>query len=102
MPRRGEMAILMYMSKTYSIAEARDQLPRLVRAAERGAEVELTRRGEKVAVLISVATRAHLEDSGTNFWDSLQAFLRENPEPGVPRAAFKGLRQRDRGRPVKL
>lgn len=92
----------MYMSKTYSIAEARDQLPRLVRAAERGAEVELTRRGEKVAVLISVAARTRLEDSGANFWDRLQAFRREHSAALLPRSAFKGVRQRDHGRPVKL
>jgi prevent-host-death family protein len=94
------MAILMYMSQTYSIAQARDQLPRLVRAAERGAEVELTRRGEKVAVLLSVATRAHLAEGGANYWDRLVAFRRKHP--ALPRGTLKGLRQRDQGRDVKL
>lgn len=97
------IAILMYMSKTYSIAEARAQLPKLVREAERGAEVELTRRGEKVAVLISMATRTLLEDAGANFWDRLVAFRQAHPTKDLPpRAALQGLRQRDHGRPVKL
>lgn len=40
------------MSDKHSIAEARRNLPMLVRKAERGQAVELTRRGEWVAVLI--------------------------------------------------
>lgn len=102
MPLRAQMAIFMYMSKTYSIAEARDQLPKLIRAAERGAEVELTRRGEKVAVLMSVAARAHLADAEANFWDRLVAFRRAHPKDLLPRTALKRLRQRDQGRPVDL
>jgi antitoxin (DNA-binding transcriptional repressor) of toxin-antitoxin stability system len=43
------MAVLMYLSRSSSIAEARAQLPKVVRAAERGAEIELTRRGTRVA-----------------------------------------------------
>ncbi|MDZ7669890.1 MAG: type II toxin-antitoxin system prevent-host-death family antitoxin [Gammaproteobacteria bacterium] len=38
------------MSDRHSIAEARSNLPRLVREAESGKAVELTRRGEAVAV----------------------------------------------------
>ena len=41
------------MTKRQSIAEARNNLPTLVREAESGKAVELTRRGESVAVLIS-------------------------------------------------
>jgi prevent-host-death family protein len=40
------------MSDQYSIAEARSNLPKLVREAEWGKPVELTRRGESVAVII--------------------------------------------------
>lgn len=38
--------------KRQSIAEARTNLPKLIREAEKGKAVELTRRGESVAVLI--------------------------------------------------
>ena len=97
------MAILMYMPKTYSIAQARDQLPKLVRAAERGAVVELTRRGEKVAVLVSISTLARLEGGAENFWDRLMEFRQSVPRSSLlPRGALKGLRQRDHGRAVKL
>ena len=41
------------MGKRQSIAEARNNLPTLVREAESGKPVELSRRGESVAVLIS-------------------------------------------------
>ena len=40
------------MSRRHSIAEARNNLPTLVREAESGKPVELTRRGESVAVLL--------------------------------------------------
>ena len=40
------------MRKQQSIAEARSNLPQLVREAESGEAIELTRRGESVAVLI--------------------------------------------------
>ena len=40
------------MGKRHSIAEARSSLPRLIREAESGKPVELTRRGQPVAVLV--------------------------------------------------
>jgi len=40
------------VAKKHSIADARNNLPSLVRAAESGRVVELTRRGEPVAVLV--------------------------------------------------
>lgn len=40
------------MRKRQSIAEARSNLPKLVREAEAGEPIELTRRGESVAVLL--------------------------------------------------
>ena len=41
------------MTDRHSIAEARRNLPALIREAENGKQVELTRRGEPVAMLIS-------------------------------------------------
>jgi prevent-host-death family protein len=48
------MYILRGMSKQYSIAEARRNLPTLVNEVESGTEVELTRRGTPVAVVVSL------------------------------------------------
>lgn len=42
------------MSLRYSIAEARHGLARIVHELEDGGSVELTRRGEPVAVMLSV------------------------------------------------
>ena len=50
------ICIMMYiyrMSRRYSIAEARSRLPSIVDEAESGIDVELTRRGQPVAVLMS-------------------------------------------------
>ena len=40
--------------KKYSVTEARANLPKIIDEVESGLEVELTRRGEPVAVVISV------------------------------------------------
>ena len=42
------------MSKSYSIAQAKNLLGRLVHEAEKGSPVELTRRGRPVAMVVSV------------------------------------------------
>lgn len=44
------------MDKTYSIAEARSDLSKVVREAEAGRPVTLSRRGRPVAVVVSAAT----------------------------------------------
>ena len=41
------------MEKKYSIAQARQQLPAIVREAERAGAVRITRRGQVVARLVS-------------------------------------------------
>ena len=62
------------MTKAYSIAEARDQLARLVHQAEDGETIELTRRGRPVAVVVSVAHYRRLHGEGRSVWDVVQAF----------------------------
>ena len=52
------------MTERYSIADARYNFPRLVREAEYGKIVELTRRGEPVAVIIG---RRHFEQLSLNY-----------------------------------
>jgi prevent-host-death family protein len=47
--------------KTYSISEAKDQLPRIVHEAEAAGAVALTRRGKPVAILISKAEYDRLQ-----------------------------------------
>ena len=47
----------------YSIAEAKDQLSRLVRQAEEGEDVAITRHGKVVAHLRSTRERPHRQPS---------------------------------------
>ena len=51
------------MSKAYSIAEARNQLSRVVHEAESTGEVQLTRRGKPVAVVLSMDEYRRLNGS---------------------------------------
>ena len=49
------------MNKSYSVAEARDQLTSLIRRAEEGETVTVTRRGKPVARVISEDTYRKLQ-----------------------------------------
>ena len=60
------------MSNQYSIAQARDRFTRLVQEAESGQAVQITRRGQPVAVLLSVETYQHLSSSQAKFGDNLE------------------------------
>lgn len=63
-----------------SIAEAKNQLTRLIHQAERGDAVHITRRGRPVAVLLSEAEYARLSRGITRptFWEAIQA-MRADP-----------------------
>ena len=62
------------MSKSYSIANARKNLPSLVHEVEEGFHVELTRRGRPVAVLLSRAEYEGLTRRKTDLWEAIQEF----------------------------
>jgi prevent-host-death family protein len=64
------------MVKKYSIAEARDNFTSVVHEAEEGTQVELTRRGKPVAVLIGVEDFERLSNKQPSFWEAYQAFRR--------------------------
>jgi prevent-host-death family protein len=101
------MYTLMYLSrmpKSYSIAAARAQLAELVDQAESGKEVELTRRGKKVAVLLSAAKYARLNGNRVAFMSAFDNFCRENDmrEIGVEPGWAEQLRDKTPGRSVKL
>lgn len=87
------------MAHTYSIAEARDNLARIVRESESG-PVELTRRGRPVAVLMSLDEFERLQGRGENFWQRLVAFrkLASVERFGIDEDVFAGVRDRDAGR----
>ena len=93
------------MGKPHSIAEARSHLPRLVREAESGKAVELTRRGEPVAVLIGRRQYERLTAQSRGFFESYREFTSEFDLRQLaidPDKLFGAARDVSRGRDVDL
>lgn len=65
------------MRKQHSIAEARNNLPQLVRKAEAGEPIELTRRGEGVAVLLGRKDYERLATRSRRFSEAWNEFNRK-------------------------
>ena len=89
----------------YSIAQACDQLTQLVHQAEQGKPVELTRRGKRVAVILSAEEYDRLLPPKSDFWTSLVKFREQLIEENIdidPGAVFKDVRDRSPGREVNL
>jgi antitoxin Phd len=71
------------MVKKYSIAEARDNFTSVVHEAEEGTQVELTRRGKPVAVLIGVEDFERMSSKRPGFWQAYQEFRHRLDRDGV-------------------
>ncbi len=65
------------MIKQFSISQARNSLPSLVHAVEDGASVELTRRGQPVAVLVSISAYKSLTRKRPDLWSEIENFRAE-------------------------
>lgn len=92
------------MPSSRSIAQAREQFPRLIREVERGRAVEITRRGRPVAVLVSMDQHRRLAAGRESFEDLYGAWLRrvDRRAAGVRPSHFAKLRDRSPGRDVVL
>ena len=93
------------MSNQHSIAQARKNLPSLVREAEAGKAVELTRRGEPVAVLLGCRQYERLASRKRMFSEAYANFSREFDLPGLaidPDEVFAGVRDSSPGREIDL
>jgi len=92
------------MSKKYSIAEARSNLPTIVDEAEAGLEIKLTRRGKPVAVVISTRHLERLRGERPRFSDTYTTFLKKHSleEIGLDTDFFKSARAKEPGRKVVL
>lgn len=89
----------------YSIAQARDQLTQLVHQAEQGNPVELTRRGKRVAVILSAEEYDRLASQKGDFGKSLATFRERLEIEQIdidPDEVFKDVRDRSPGREVIL
>ncbi|HVT45382.1 MAG TPA: type II toxin-antitoxin system Phd/YefM family antitoxin [Thermoanaerobaculia bacterium] len=93
------------MGKRHSIAEARNNLPKLVREAESGQPIELTRRGESVAVLLGRKEYDRLATRARRFSEAWAEFTQEVElsELGIdPDEIFNDVRDTRPGRNVGL
>lgn len=90
--------------KSYSVAEVRQNFARLIRSAEDGTAIEITRHGEPVAVLLSAAEYLALTQERPRFVEVL-ASLRERlavERLGIGDQEFEALRDEAPGRKVAL
>lgn len=93
------------MGRRHSIAEARNNLPTLVREAESGKPVELTRRGESVAVLVGRKEYERLTRSSRRFSQAWSDFSRKvdlSKAAIDPDEIFSDTRDSRPGRHVEL
>ena len=93
------------MSEQHSIADARSNLPDLVKKAEAGKAVELTRRGEPVAVLIGRKEYDRLLTGSSRFshaWDEFVNHVELTSLEIDPGEVFAGVRDTASGRDTTL
>ena len=92
------------MACRFSIAQARAQLPALVDLAAAGREVELTRRGEPVAVILSLRELDRLRGRKDDFPSAFKRFTQRFPAKGagVGKDFARSLRDKSVGRDIVL
>ncbi len=93
------------MAEKYSIADARRNLPSLVRVAEQGGVVEITRRGEPVVVLVGRSEYERLSRVQQGFSESYREFANAVGLAGLgldPDEVFSNVRDETTDREVRL
>lgn len=87
------------VSVNISIGEAQQNVGRLIRRAERGDLIEITRRGEQIAILLSATAFASLMRKYSAFIDALEKVRRRMGVDalGICDADFEELRGSDSG-----
>ena len=91
-------------SSKVSVAEARQHFARLIKRAQQGKAIEITRRGEPVAVLVSAAEYSAITGDRPSFIDAT-AQIRERLDVdslNIGDSDFEGLREESPGRDVSL
>ncbi len=88
------------MADKYSIADARHNLAALVHDLDKKEYIELTRRGEPVAVLLSMRAYRRLAAPKINFWDAYQSFRKAYPlaKLNIQPEVFEDVRDASTGR----
>lgn len=92
------------VKRQFSIAEAKNKLPSIIHQVEKGPSVKLTRRGEPVAVLLSVHEYERLDEKSRGFWNALMRFreVLQDRAVQITDADFEGLRDSSSGREVQF
>lgn len=90
------------MGNQFTISEAKNKLPAIVHSVERGPLVKLTRRGQPVAVLLSIKEYEALSQKRAGFWSALQAFRAKNKDIVISDQDLENLRDRSPGREADL
>jgi prevent-host-death family protein len=87
-----------------SVAEARQHFARLIKRAQQGKTIEITRRGEPVAVLLSASAYSAITGERSSFIDAMNR-VRERlgvDDLEIGDAEFEGLRGESPGRDISL
>jgi prevent-host-death family protein len=87
-----------------SVAEARQNFARLIKRAQQGKTIEITRRGEPVAVLLSASEYSAITGERPSFIGAMSQ-VRDRlgvEDLGIGDAEFEGLREESAGREVSL
>jgi prevent-host-death family protein len=98
------LEIATMASMKVSVAEARQHFARLIKRAQQGKAIEITRRGEPVAVLVSAAEYSAITGERPSFVDATRQ-VRERlgvDALEIGDADFEGLREQSPGRDVSL
>ena len=92
------------MTKPYSIASPRAKLGEIVDQVEAGVDIELTRRGKKVAVVRSASRYPRFRGEQVAFMTAYETYRarRDLAEATLAPSWSRGLRARDVARPVRF
>ena len=92
------------MSTKVSVAEARQNFARLIKRAEQGRAIEITRRGQSVAVILSASDYLALSGERPSFIEAAHSVRdRLNVESlEIGDEEFEGLRSEAPGREVSF
>ena len=87
-----------------SVAEARQNFARLIRRAQQGKAIEITRRGESVAVLLSASEYQSLTGDRPSFVEAIDRIRKrlDVNELEIGDEEFAGLREESPGREVSF
>jgi len=90
------------MAKKYSIAQARHNLAAIVHDLEQTPKIELTRRGQPVAVLLSIQEYERLTSDKSSFWEAYTTFRKTTnlPALNIEPDIFTGVRDSSPGREI--